>query len=131
MPKGVRYQTTLNIKVEVAFVTTVDEAITITPTSIARKRRNVRWLWKESEGVPMKRVWLFSGQFNTRFVKKESALSTSIKRGLDRPQTPVTFFLFLKLLINKVHVMLMTKMFDFHGYFNVVITHLGFLDNIC
>jgi hypothetical protein len=56
MPKGVRYQTTLDIKVEVAFVTTVDEAITITPTSIARKRRNVRWLWKESEGVPMKRV---------------------------------------------------------------------------
>jgi hypothetical protein len=56
MPKGVRYQTTLNIKVEVAFVTTVDEAITITPTSIARKRRNVRWLWKESEGVSMKRV---------------------------------------------------------------------------
>lgn len=28
MPKGIRYQTTLNIKVEVAFVTTVDEAIT-------------------------------------------------------------------------------------------------------
>jgi hypothetical protein len=56
MLKGVIYQTTLDIKVEVAFITTVDKAITIMPTSIARKRRNIRWHWKESEGVPMKRV---------------------------------------------------------------------------
>ena len=37
MVKDVRYQTRLDIKVEVAFVTTVDKAITIVLKSIANK----------------------------------------------------------------------------------------------
>ena len=57
MVKDVRYQTTLDIKVEVASVTMVDEAITFTPTSIALKiLMNIRCPREENEGVSMKWV---------------------------------------------------------------------------
>jgi hypothetical protein len=58
--KDVKHQTTLDIKVEVAFVTTVDEAITCALTSITDKILiSIRCLREENEGVSMKWVRLF------------------------------------------------------------------------
>jgi len=58
MVNDVRYQTTMDIKVEIAFVTTVGEAITSAVTSITRKvpTYKIRCLWEENEGMSMKWV---------------------------------------------------------------------------
>jgi hypothetical protein len=79
----------------------VGEASTITniTTEVAT---NIRSLCEEGEEVGVKWVSLFTGQFNTRFMKKKSALSTSVKRREYRMHTPITFFLVDKKLINKL-----------------------------
>ena len=47
--KDVREQTTLNIKLEIACPTPIDEAIAITLTSITPKWTIIRILWGEGE----------------------------------------------------------------------------------
>jgi hypothetical protein len=54
MVHDVRSQAALDIKVEVAFVTMVDEAIAMASKRSAKKMLiNIRWLCEENEGVLM------------------------------------------------------------------------------
>ena len=60
-------------------------------------------------------------------MKKEATRSTIVKCRENGLYAPVAFCV-LRNLINELHIMLVTEVFDFCGYFSSILPHSGFYD---
>ena len=60
-------------------------------------------------------------------MKKEATRSTIVKCRENGLYAPVAFCV-LRNLINELHIMLVTEVYDFCGYFSSILPHSGFYD---